>query len=72
MPGAERNRLVENRVGFSIGHRDVENLVVENVVEGAAATTASTSGTRPRGRFLPIETGLPGTNGSTMAGRKTP
>lgn len=32
---AERNRLVDNRVGVSIGHRDVENLVVDNVIEGS-------------------------------------
>lgn len=32
---AERNRVVGNRVGVSIGHRDTDNLVVDNRIENS-------------------------------------
>jgi hypothetical protein len=35
---AEENRIVSNRIGISIGHRDTDNLVVGNTVTGSTAT----------------------------------
>lgn len=35
---AEGNRLSGNRVGMSIGHRDTDNLIVENSIEGSRET----------------------------------
>jgi hypothetical protein len=34
---AEANRLVGNRVGISIGHRDTDNLICDNVIESSRA-----------------------------------
>jgi len=35
---AEHNRLLDNRVGISIGHRDTDNLIAANHIEGSTQT----------------------------------
>lgn len=35
---AENNRLLANRVGISIGHRDTDNLIAHNLIQGSAQT----------------------------------
>lgn len=35
---AEKNRLLGNRVGISIGHRDTDNLIAGNTIQGSAET----------------------------------
>jgi len=35
---AENNRLLDNRVGISIGHRDTDNLITGNLIQGSEQT----------------------------------